>query len=158
MAAVAASTTAAEAVSGLTSLWRTLRVQTVKFIADCNAGSSDPFEVAGWLTGKLATYKTLIATYVAVPGVAAAMVEAYPGKYADEAAATAALGDFSTAINTWITYLETTIPPDASGRVSVEALTKNGSGTSSHRTITNGAQVASFKAALEAFRDSIDVS
>lgn len=157
--AAPAGTTAKDSVKSLVNMWRSLRVDSVAFIAQCTAGSLDAYNAAAWLTKTLASYKVSVAAHAAVSGVAAALQAEYPGKLANEAAATTAISDFQTAINTLIVYMETNLPKESgTQRLAVEVLANDGSGSSSHRTITNGTAIANFKAALEAFRDSIDVS
>jgi len=156
MATVPTTSTPAEATNNLLAIWRTLRANAVQYIAACNAGSLDSYGVAMWLTKTLATYKTLIATYKAVSGVGADLAARFPEKFANEAAATAAIADFETAHNALIVWLENNIPQDASKRLSVLVLAANGSGTVTPRMITAQASRDAFRVQLETLRDATD--
>ena len=151
------SNTPLYAVNGLLTWAKTMRDDAAYFIAQCDAGSLNVYEVARtFMVTHLSRAKINIQVLAAVPGVFDLLAEQKPAAFTGASAAQAAVDDVIVAINDMISFLEANLPMDAERRLLAQVVSEDGTGTLSHRMITAGGALTAFRAQLVTFRDAFE--
>lgn len=122
-----------------------------KWINDCDAGSVN---VNNFMHQAMNAFRDSVAlwnTWRLFAGVAAALREILPGRWADDAAVNTSLQTAQTGLETAMTDIIAQIPQDASNYVLTLKIVN---GAFEERIVTNGAALASLRAVLVALQDS----
>lgn len=134
---------------------RNARANAQKMIDQCDGGALNLNQLITIFLRNLSIWRLRWPQTTAVAGVLAELQARFPGKNVTQAT----LDAVPAAIQTMITFIEANFPVEAvTNRPLHLVMARDGTGNVTDRTITAGASLTAFRAALVTFRDAFDGS
>lgn len=134
---------------------RNARANAAAMIAQCDGGALNLNEILTVFLRNLSIWRTRWPQTTAVAGVLAQIQARFPAKNVTQAT----LDAVPPAIQTMIVFIEANFPVEAvTNRPLHLIMARDGTGNVTPRTITAGASLTAFRAALVTFRDAFDGS